>query len=100
MISVLKISGKNYSIEERPAHDMQLQGGGYILYRTQEIIVLKTAHREDKLDTVLHEAIHAIDYNGQLELSERQVHALASALYAFIRENPEFIQEILNGEKI
>lgn len=40
-------------------------------------------------DTFLHEALHFISYNRQINLSEEQVTQLGSGLFEFIMHNPE-----------
>ena len=39
-------------------------------------------------DTLLHEIIHAIDYEYHLKMEERQVHCMATSLLALFKENP------------
>lgn len=46
-------------------------------------------------DTILHEAIHALDYNAQIGLKERQVHVLAGMILHLLRANPKFAQWLL-----
>jgi hypothetical protein len=42
-------------------------------------------------DTLLHEVIHALDFNMKTSMKERQVSALASGLIAVFRDNPHFV---------
>lgn len=42
-------------------------------------------------DTLLHEVIHALDFNMKTHMKERQVSALASGLIAVFRDNPAFV---------
>lgn len=42
-------------------------------------------------DTLLHEVIHALDFNMKTHMKERQVSALASGLIAVFRDNPHFV---------
>lgn len=48
----------------------------------------------EEADTVLHETIHAIDYWLDLEMSERQVRVLATALIGVFQDNPEFAEYV------
>lgn len=50
---------------------------------------------DDVKDTVFHEVLHAIDYTAQLELTERQVHALSGLVLAVCRDNPDLINWLL-----
>lgn len=43
-------------------------------------------------DTLLHEVIHALDFNMKLHMKERQVSALASGIIAVFRDNPSFVK--------
>jgi hypothetical protein len=44
-----------------------------------------------QLDTLIHEITHAIDYEMNLEMTERQVHGVGSGLAAVFLDNPKFI---------
>ena len=93
----LRIIGKTFQIktfEPNPLanglqgfHDSNLQ-----------VITLQTGNGfDDARDTLLHEVIHAIDYGIQVNLEERQVHALASGLYAVMRDNPDFVAWLMEN---
>jgi Zn-dependent peptidase ImmA (M78 family) len=55
----------------------------------QEIWLNSSNSPESMLNTLLHECIHTIDHAYDLDMSERQVTVLATALIAFARDNPE-----------
>ena len=55
-----------------------------------EIRIYKKAALQQRQDTLIHEAIHAIDDSLALGLTEQQVHGLAAALYDVLRRNPIF----------
>lgn len=44
----------------------------------------------EEIDTLVHEAVHGISYIMDLDLEERQVRLLGSALTALLQDNPEF----------
>jgi hypothetical protein len=52
---------------------------------------------EARLDTLLHECLHVLDYDMQLDLTERQVHSLAAGIYMILRDNPDFLALIASG---
>ncbi len=54
------------------------------------IKVLEGQIEIEEADTVLHETIHGIDYLLALELTERQVRLLATALIGIFQDNPEY----------
>lgn len=82
----------NYDIE---GDDINI---GLVDVRAQVIKVLDTLNEDTYNETVLHESIHAIDELIGLKMSERQVHALSSCLFSFIRDNKVFIKKI-HGKK-
>ena len=60
---------------------------GQINYMRQEIHIGDGMAAEQEYDTFLHEVLHAIDHNGQMGLSEKQIHRLASALLGVLLDN-------------
>jgi hypothetical protein len=44
--------------------------------------------------TVLHEVIHMIDKYLDLDLNEHQISCLGEALFATLRDNPEFLKRM------
>lgn len=46
----------------------------------------------EEADTLLHEAIHGLDYLYNLKLTEHQVRVLATSLLGVFQDNPEFTQ--------
>jgi hypothetical protein len=93
--SKLKILGKTFKI-------LLLQDGeqeevdGLMDLRKQEISV-RPQTLEQVQDTSLHEALHAISDSLRLRLSESQVHQLAAALLALLKDNPEYAQWLLTS---
>jgi hypothetical protein len=97
MENALKILGKTYAL--RFVDRVELEGGdpketlmGLCSDGKQDIQVSIHQPPDALKDTLLHEIIHAIDYQMQLGLKERQVHCLASGLVAVFLDNPEFTQ--------
>lgn len=62
---------------------------GHIDYYGQVINISDNLTPVEEADTVLHELIHAVDLSMGLELSEHQVHHLATGLIALFQDNPE-----------
>ena len=92
---VLRIVGKNYAVET-----MKL-GEDYGLCddQIQTIKIAEDIAHGMERDTLLHEAIHAIDYCMQLKMSERQVCGLGTALYALLADNPELVKYLMEKPK-
>lgn len=56
-----------------------------------ELVVSLSLVPDQQRDTLLHEVIHAISETVKLNLTEEQVHALGGLLFAVFRDNPEFV---------
>ena len=92
---VLRIVGKNYAVEKMKLGDDY----GECNYQTQTIKVAEEIAHGMERDTLLHEAIHAIDYCMQLKMSEKQVCGLGTAIYALLADNPELVKYIMEKPK-
>lgn len=62
---------------------------GQIIYPLHKIYILEHQTPVEEADTVLHELIHAIDMTMGLQMSEHQVHHMATGLMALFQDNPE-----------
>jgi len=79
------INEKVFSISEYTIDDIATQGNaahGYMLQKNQAICYNSGQHLQQIKDTILHEILHGIDFDSQLNMSETQVHALATNLLA------------------
>jgi len=92
---VLRIVGKNYAVETMKLGDNY----GLCEDQTQTIKIADDMAHGLERDTLLHEAIHAIDYSMQLSMSERQVCGLGTAIYALLADNPELVKYIMEKPK-
>lgn len=94
MIDRLRILGKWYEIrhvEPGPLND----DCAARVECLQQVITIKTGMSDDhNIETILHESLHALDYDLSLELSERQVHALGASLLCLLRDNPALTRMI------
>lgn len=87
----LKIIGKSYqfSIVDKVDEEDSLGECNDLLQR----ILVKSGQKPDQLmDTIIHEVVHAIDYQMHLGMTERQVHSVAAGLTAVFLDNPNFNQ--------
>lgn len=91
----IKIIGKTYRVEPVPEMDDDC---GACYDSKQLIKISEDLAQELAQDTLLHEVIHAVDFQMHTNLKERQVSALASGLTAVFKENPEFVKYILAGK--
>lgn len=96
MDSIIKILGKKYEVQvvEKVDDEDNMGECNDVLQR----ILIKAGQKPDQMmDTVLHECVHAIDYNMHLGLTERQVHCLGAGLTALFLENPK-LSELWNTQ--
>ena len=61
----------------------------------QRILILEDQGFENERDTVVHECTHAIDYQLQIGLKERQVHLVAAGIFSLLRANPKLVRYLL-----
>ncbi len=87
----LRIVGKTYDSVKVPLID----DCGLCEDHTQQIKIDTKMGHDLERDTLLHEAIHAIDYCMQLSMSEKQVNGMGTALYALLNDNPELIKYLI-----
>lgn len=88
--SFFRILGKNYTVILCPKSAMPTEFG-LCDSENQRIHLMMETSNATMLDTILHECLHGIDFNMHLELSERQVHALATGLVALFLDNPKLV---------
>lgn len=97
MIDSLRILGKTYDVIQ---DDLGMANEGSIGQCSSHKCQIKYSsdqHAQQLKDTILHEAIHAVDYIMHLGLEERQVHALAGGILALLLDNPQFVDYLTNG---
>lgn len=86
----IKVGGKVYSVEITSKMDLGINNvSAEIIYTDLVIRVSPQAQGKMEAD-FLHEVTHAIlDHLGYKEHDEKQVDALAQALYMVIQDNPD-----------
>lgn len=80
--------------------DPKLEDDGEFDYKNLGIRVRPAQMPIEEMDTILHETIHAIDHWLDLEMTERQVRLMATALIGLFQDNPdyaEFVTRPLKG---
>lgn len=86
----IKIIGKQYSVEMVP----ELDECG-LCYDTKQLIKISEDLPHDLTqDTILHEIMHAIDYQMHIGMKERQISAMAAGIMAVFKENPGLLKFI------
>jgi len=83
-----KVVGKVYRIQFVKGHPLEEDDMGECDDENQLISVCDGLPLGNEQDTVLHECIHALDKQFGLKLKEAQVTGLATAMLAFLKDNP------------
>lgn len=90
----VNILGKYYNISWVDKVDEEGNVGETVDSK-QRILILEDQGFENERDTVLHECTHAIDYQLQIGLKERQVHLVAAGIFSLLRANPKLVRYLL-----
>lgn len=79
----LNIGGHNYKIIELPLEheDEGKELYGRHLVKDNIILINKDIEQSRKLETLVHEILHAIHYNTGLEHDERAIEAISNGLF-------------------
>lgn len=95
----MKILGYNYTITNDDADE--IGGMGAQCARVQRLKLATNQHPEQKISTLLHEIIEALNYHLQLELPHHAIQALEAGLYQTLTDNgvdlTPLLKETLNG---
>lgn len=83
----MKILGKEYNIIMVSDYNLLTDKLGLIDYATNTIYLKDNPNEEIMKETLLHEVIHGVEFALGLNLTEQQVTALSSGLYAVVKEN-------------
>lgn len=82
----MKILGYSYTITE-DGDSNTIGALGRFHEKSQEIQIASDLCDEQKLSTIIHEVLEAINYHLGLELSHRAIIGLETALYQFLTDN-------------
>ena len=91
MTDTINIAGISYSVESFET-DVDRNLMGRLAYDTAQIYVRKDLPIDKKLETLLHEVIHAVYMNAGLQPGddeEKIVTALSSGIYQFLKDNKD-----------
>jgi hypothetical protein len=93
----VKILGKTFKVVSLKENEYEDADG--IMKLDEQLIGIRDKPAQEYMaDTLLHEAIHAIDETLVLKMTERQVSNVASVLLQVLKDNPEFARWILQDE--
>jgi hypothetical protein len=92
-VKSIKIGPIRYKVSY--VHDLRDDVGkldGRISHTQAEIEVDDSMNEQTAAQTLLHEAVHAIELQTGIRLEEPQVDALAYSLFQLMRENPGLVK--------
>ena len=97
-VDEIEILGRKYKIElmgevEDPESD------GSMDLSSQAIKYRPAPGADYNRDTIFHEITHAVDETLLCELTERQVHLMATGLLSVLKQNPELIEWLCSNEQ-
>jgi hypothetical protein len=88
------VGGQEYEVFEDENLACEDDRFGECNHRRLFITIDMGAHHARKWETLLHEALEAINHQYRIGLSHDQTEQLECALYAFTRQNPDFFKEM------
>ena len=91
MTDTINIAGIMYTVDPFET-DVDRNLMGRLAYDTAQIYVRKDLPLDKKMETLLHEVIHAVYMNSGLhpgDEEEKVVTALSSGIYQFLKENKD-----------
>jgi hypothetical protein len=91
MPSSIRVGGKNVSVVLVPSNQMNNRTMGLQQSWFSRISLDDEMSDEQMKSIALHELTHEIDSITGTEMTERDVTAFSTVLFAAIRDNPEFI---------
>lgn len=94
----LRVMGKMYEVKLVPAADVG-EDYGDCNDRVGQIRVACDAYFDEQRDTVMHEALHALDHALNTKLKERQVRVLATGIVLLLLDNPQLASYLTHGRK-
>lgn len=97
----IKIGSITYQVKVMPARDLWAASGVDLLGQSKfieaELQVREGMPDDRSAQVLLHEAIHAIEETGGLDLDEKTVSAIGSGVFALLRDNPELTTYLMQA---
>ena len=94
----VKVLSKTYTVDvvEPTLGVLAMEGvpSVYGLQRARNcsILINKMMHPDQQRDTLIHELLHAYDFDMKIGLSEKQTHRLASCILSMLKDNPKVVE--------
>jgi hypothetical protein len=86
----VKVSGIIYSVNVLKDMSNDLNGADYrgkVLFKENKILILDSYGSDDKFRTLLHEMIHIIDDDYNLDFKEETIRRMTTGLYQILKDN-------------
>ncbi len=98
--SKVRVMGLDYEVHNIPGLSSQENSKGTITYNTLTVKIDDALSEKIKLHVLLHEIIHAIDWDMKLDLDENTTARLASGLFQALSDNPEFVKQFVGSDAV
>lgn len=92
----IKVHGKNFSVTPFKDDLSKGEACGFTNVKLNVIQFDPNTGVDALKETLLHELIHVVDFDAQLEMTERQVHACAAGIYSILKDNPLFAKWVIS----
>lgn len=94
----IKVGGIDYElIAKENLEDKNESVWGFVEYESSKIYVRSNIARQKKLQTVIHESLHAMLHESGLDNyanDEKIVTPLSNMLHQFLKDNPSLLNEL------
>lgn len=94
MIERLRVCGKWYEVRYVADSPLRTELIGNVDLMKGVITTRNDVSADHITENLLHECLHALDYDQQYDLTERQVHAIAAGILGLLRDNPELARMV------
>ena len=91
----IRIAGINYTIDSVDTSQMVTGGIGEADFNKQAIRINNNVTEQTKQIALVHEIVHMIDHAYGTNLTEQQVVIFSHGLVQFLKDNPNFFNEML-----
>ena len=86
----IMINGREYNVKERDNKETGATSLGTFDCRQSIIWIEKGLSDDQTLSTLIHEAIEAIDFQGELKMEHNKICVLETGIYSLITNNDIF----------
>ena len=95
-LNSVRVLGKDFKLRYETEGNLELQDYGHMKYTKLEIAIRDGMPKQLEQDTLMHELIHAIEVQTDLNLSEAQVRTLGCGIVQVLADNPELAKFLIS----